>query len=300
LGIEEERFGMYTDDTNSTLALASSLVQKQCLDPEHIAKENAKFFYHEPRRGYSEHSQTTLEALHSNTISFMEAGDFLFEGGSWSNGSVMKIAPLGIAFRNATDDILQKAVKMALLSTHTHPEAVDSAWIQAKAVAVLAKTDIATFSPKDFLVTLTNCSSDDKVKRNLRVVASFLARELPNHSSTANSATSVPTTSITNSILNSVPEIGEYFQIRASDALACSLYAFLKYFDKPEQAIIEAVNMGGDTDTLGAITGALVGALHGAQWIPKIWYENLENGEFGRDYAISLAKNLSNLDQVKF
>jgi len=165
-------------------------------------------------------------------------------------------------------------------------------------VSVLSKVEnISSFSPKDFLGTLINCASDDKVKRNLRAVASFLAKELPNRfSDSSNSVPSVVTISITNSILNSVPEIGEFFQIRASDALACSLYAFLKYYDKPEYAIIEAVNMGGDTDTLGAITGALAGALHGTQWIPKIWYENLENGEFGRDYAISLGKKLATLD----
>ena len=40
-----------------------------------------------------------------------------------------------------------------------------------------------------------------------------------------------------------------------------------------EQALIDVVNRGGDTDTNGAITGALLGALHGSEGIPGEWRE---------------------------
>jgi len=54
--------------------------------------------------------------------------------------------------------------------------------------------------------------------------------------------------------------------------------------------------MGGDTDTVGSIAAAMIGALHGTLWIPKRWYNNCENEERGRDYAINLAKQLYHLD----
>lgn len=49
----EPRYGMYTDDTNSVLALATSLVQNQGLDP----KDCAEFYFSEPLRGYPDSTQ---------------------------------------------------------------------------------------------------------------------------------------------------------------------------------------------------------------------------------------------------
>jgi len=56
------------------------------------------------------------------------------------------------------------------------------------------------------------------------------------------------------------------------------------------------VGFGGDTDTIGAMAGALVGALHGSSWIPARWYNNIENGTHGRDEIVGLARRLAKLD----
>ena len=42
-----------------------------------------------------------------------------------------------------------------------------------------------------------------------------------------------------------------------------------------EQALISAVNLGGDADTVGAVTGALAGAKWGERAIPTRWLEPL-------------------------
>ena len=39
-----------------------------------------------------------------------------------------------------------------------------------------------------------------------------------------------------------------------------------------------------------------MGALHGSSWIPTRWFDNLENQEWGRDYLISVARRLAQLD----
>ena len=38
-----------------------------------------------------------------------------------------------------------------------------------------------------------------------------------------------------------------------------------------EDAVVKAVNLGEDTDTVGAITGSLAGALYGYEAIPERW-----------------------------
>ena len=50
--------------------------------------------------------------------------------------------------------------------------------------------------------------------------------------------------------------------------------------------------LGGDTDTIGAMTGAIAGALQGVEAIPAEWYEELENSAKGRDYVRTLAARL--------
>jgi poly(ADP-ribose) glycohydrolase ARH3 len=72
-------------------------------------------------------------------------------------------------------------------------------------------------------------------------------------------------------------------RIRASEAVAAALWAFLRYGQTPEECVIRAVNFGGDTDTIGAMAGALAGALHGTAWIPARWREMIENGKHGRE-----------------
>ena len=52
--------------------------------------------------------------------------------------------------------------------------------------------------------------------------------------------------------------------IRASEAVAATLRAVLRYWQTPEECLIRAVGFGGDTDTIAAMAGAIVGALHGA------------------------------------
>jgi ADP-ribosylglycohydrolase len=49
-------------------------------------------------------------------------------------------------------------------------------------------------------------------------------------------------------------------------------------------------------DSAGAMGSALAGALHGSSWIPARWYDNIENGEHGRDEMVELGWRLSKLD----
>lgn len=58
------------------------------------------------------------------------------------------------------------------------------------------------------------------------------------------------------------------------DSFKCALHAILTT-DNFEDALIKAVNMGGDADTIGAITGGLAGAYYGYDAIPMRWKEKL-------------------------
>lgn len=53
------------------------------------------------------------------------------------------------------------------------------------------------------------------------------------------------------------------------------LLILMRYAQDPVQAIIRAVNDTKDNDTVAAIVGAFVGALHGKEFLPELWVSNL-------------------------
>ncbi len=261
-------YGCYTDDTQMTLALATSLVERGRLDAENVSAKYAEFY--EPWRGYGGAAHRVMQALQYGA-DYRGTGRLQFPDGSFGNGGAMRIAPVGLVYRHAPPDVLHAAVADAILCTHVHPEGVDGAFIQAKAVAAAAKVSPAQFDPLQLITELQDACRTTIMLAKLEKVSRGLNNgedDVTVIASTGNG-------------------------IRASEAVAAAIWAFLRYGGAPEECIIRAVGFGGDTDTIGAMAGALVGALHGASWIPARWYNNSENGEHGRDEIESVARGLA-------
>jgi len=60
------------------------------------------------------------------------------------------------------------------------------------------------------------------------------------------------------------------------EALAIAIYCTAKYFDDFEKAMIASVNHGGDSDSTGAVTGNILGAVVGYDAIPQHFKDKLE------------------------
>ena len=58
------------------------------------------------------------------------------------------------------------------------------------------------------------------------------------------------------------------------DSMRCALWA-IDHGENFEETLVKAVNLGGDADTIGAITGGLLGALVGFEAIPERWINAL-------------------------
>jgi ADP-ribosyl-[dinitrogen reductase] hydrolase len=61
------------------------------------------------------------------------------------------------------------------------------------------------------------------------------------------------------------------------------IYILMRHGHNLEEAIIRAVNDTKDNDTIAAIVGAAVGALHGKKAIPKRWIRDLSSRTTDRD-----------------
>lgn len=264
--------GRYTDDTQMTLALAASLIEQGGVDAAHAAATYAAF--HEPSRGYGTVAHRVMQELQQGA-DYRETGRLQFPEGSFANGGAMRIAPVGLAYRHAPDDVLHRAVKEALLCTHVHPEAVDGAFIQAKAIAWAATSEPENLADRMALLrTLVASARTPIMQAKLQALEYGLEEQADD--------------------VAVIACVGN--GIRASEAVAAALWFFLRYGDTPEECVVRAVNFGGDADTVGAMAGALAGALHGTAWIPSRWYDSMENGPHGRDEIITLARKLARLD----
>jgi poly(ADP-ribose) glycohydrolase ARH3 len=275
--------GVFTDDTEMTLALAVSLIECGTLDPKHCATTYARFFGAEPRRGYGPAVSKVLAMLQAGS-DYRKTGRAVYPEGSFANGGAMRIAPVGLAFRNAADTVLRQAVEMALLCTHVHPDAVDGAFVQAKAVSELARCgDPAGFDVARFLSSLQSMAESALLREKLGILLRAGLQDWQDEEVL--------------SAVRSPNEYGEQFQIHAAEAVACALWAFACSPYEPEECLIRAVCLGGDTDTVGAMAGALAGALHGSSWMPCRWFDQMENAPgVGRDYLIDVARQLAKLD----
>ena len=75
------------------------------------------------------------------------------------------------------------------------------------------------------------------------------------------------------------------------DTLEAAMWCIMTTNDY-KSAVLRAVNLGGDTDTIAAVTGALAGALYGVEGIPKDWLEALVGRGMIEDMCGEFAKNL--------
>jgi len=77
------------------------------------------------------------------------------------------------------------------------------------------------------------------------------------------------------------------------DTLEASLWCLLNS-SSYAQAVLKAVNLGGDTDTTAAVTGGLAGIYYGVENIPFEWIEQIARQEDIMDLATRLAASVSN------
>jgi ADP-ribosylglycohydrolase len=71
--------------------------------------------------------------------------------------------------------------------------------------------------------------------------------------------------------------------------VAFATFVFLRYGDDPQFALAEAISAGGDTDSIAAIVGGWLGALHGESGLPADLIARIHDGPFGPIHLRALA-----------
>ena len=90
--------------------------------------------------------------------------------------------------------------------------------------------------------------------------------------------------------------------IKATDAVSAAIYAFLycladrqpqelSQYNKVQQVIFYSISLGGDTDTIATMAGAIAGAYYGHEMVPDYWLDQFEGKKVAEDLAQKLYKS---------
>jgi len=265
LNIEEFSLdGRWTDDTHMMIGVAESLIANKGFNGEHMTWTFIKNWEKEPWRGYGPGPPKVFRMIKSG-VAWNEAAKQLYGGmGSFGNGAAMRVAPIGLLYYDDTEKLREVAYKSAEI-THTHALGKEGAAIQAYAVALAVQTERDNLNPEEFLEKIANFTENSVYRKKLEKARLLLKKD--------NKKEVIKMLGNTVEAFNSVPT---------------AIYCFAKNHQSYAKAVLYAVSLGGDTDTLGAMTGAIAGAYHGIENIPNIWIKKLEN----KEHINMLAKEL--------
>lgn len=235
------RPGEWTDDTSMALALGESLLACNRLDEQDLM---IRFVSWMEEGAYSsigrcfDIGNTVSTALRR----FQQTGDPIAgtsDPMSAGNGSLMRLAPVAIRYWNDPAARADAAARQSY-ATHAAPEAVDA----CIAFADMAADAIAGQTRSEVLRNRTNQQWSGAISE----IAAGSWRGKPRNG------------------------------IRSSGYVAHSLEAAIWCVGRTgsfAEAVLLAANLGGDADTVAAITGQLAGALYGVSSIPRNWLERL-------------------------
>ena len=250
--------GTITDDTEQALCIARSLAEQREFDPADVAERFVAWY----DSGPFDIGRMTMRSLdrltHGDT--WEEAGQYVWErsreGQNAGNGSVMRCPPLAVPY--ATDrDRLAEVSRQSSRITHADPRCTVGCAVLNLTVAGLLE-DAAT--PLRDALAHVGADAPDKLGSALRPIAR---------------GDSPDTLETSGYVVHSL-------QTALHDGLLAG---------SAEEAIVTAVNRGGDTDTIGAIAGAVAGARFGASQLPDRWLRAIDE----TDELDALARRLRTL-----
>lgn len=261
--------GSWSDDTSLNLALIDSINNKKDIDLYDIGQkfiewgENGKYT---PTGKMFGIGRTTLKA-----IARLERGDIKPEecGGNTEsengNGSLMRILPIAYYCfsKKYEDEEIYSIVRKVSSLTHAHEISIMGCYIYVKfALELLNGNDIKK-AYKNIKKLKYQYFSDYCKKIYSRIIDINIAKL----------------------DLNDIRSSGYVV-----DTLEATIWTLLKT-KSFNQAIIGSINLGGDSDTIGACTGGLAGIYYGLDNINNTWKMEL----LKYDYITNLCNEFNNI-----
>lgn len=256
--------GEWTDDTSMALCLAESLVETGGFDPLDQMRRYLRWYRqgHFSVKGYCfDIGGTTRAALER----FERTGDPMagaLDPRSAGNGSIMRLAPVPVAFAHDPDAAVRLAGESSR-TTHGTRTCVDACrYLGGLIVGALRGVSKQALLAPRFTPAPGSWDEAPLVPEVDEVASGSFLRKRP-------------------------PEIrGTGYVV---ESLEAALWAFATT-DTFQDGALAAVNLGDDADSTGAVYGQVAGAYYGKDAIPRSWRDMLATGDVIDGFARSLAR----------
>ncbi len=244
--------GMISDDTEHTCMVAQALLASEG-EPDAFARSLAWKL-----RWWLLGLPAGLGSATARSILKLWMGFPPHRSGVWSagNGPAMRSAILGL-YAGDDDDLLLRLVHASTVLTHSDPAAEHGALAVALAARYGAVQGAKGIRVAEFLAQTERYLKDAPLMHLLNKVVEHLHR---GDDVSAYAATLGLRGGVSGYINHTVP---------------VALYCWLRWPGDFRAAVESAVLLGGDTDTTGAIAGAIMGAMLGVEGIPAEWLNGL-------------------------
>ncbi|BAQ60862.1 dinitrogenase reductase activating glycohydrolase [Geminocystis sp. NIES-3708] len=265
-------YGMISDDTEHTIFISQCLLA--CGDSEEVFLKRfswcLKLWLLSLPAGVG---LGTLKSIIKLWLGFSPYNSGVYSAG---NGAAMRSSVLGAYFADNLPK-LDIFIRLSTRITHSDPRAL----IGAKAIAYI----IAWIVRED----LKQCPDIDELELILRLVEDKEAEWL----------------NLTDQLIYSLKQsssVAEFAQLIGQEkgisgyvykTVPIAIYAWYSHFDNFRDALESVFNCGGDTDTTGAITGALCGVTMGESAIPKQWQKKILDFPRNTRLLIKIADRLT-------
>ena len=252
-GTHHQLAGTWSDDSAMSFLLVEQLIEGY--DIEELAKKFCQWYqynYWTPHGHIFDMGVATRNAMDkiAKGVSALESGEC--NDYSNGNGSLMRILPLAIYLQNKPIDQRFCITKEVSGITHSHIRSV-----------------IGCFFAVEFVIQLLK----EKDKCDAYYEAQNVVRDYLHLINIKSSEIELYNRILFDDI-SRIPEQDIYSSGYVLHTLEASLWAFLTT-DNFKDAILKAVNLGDDADTIGSITGGMAGLFYGFEQIPEEWVNQL-------------------------
>jgi ADP-ribosyl-[dinitrogen reductase] hydrolase len=246
--------GYWTDDTSMALCLAETLLSKGNYDPVDFGDRLVRWVdegYNSSLPKCFDIGQTTLRAIGAYR---RHGHDDCGITGEWAggNGSIMRLAPVPIFYQEFSEFAEQVSVTQGIL-THNHEVPNDGCRLLSKIII----EGIRTGDKHAALSSVETLQVADKILH----------------------------------VKNREYEEKDRNRIKSDGYVVSTLEAAMWSVwktDNFKDALLLAVNLGDDADTVGAVAGQIAGAIYGIEEIPKEWVSDLTQSPRILEYSQKL------------
>jgi ADP-ribosyl-[dinitrogen reductase] hydrolase len=256
-GTHHQPAGTWSDDSSMSFLLVEQLIKGY--DVEGLGKQFCQWYqynYWTPHGEIFDMGVATRNALDkvAKGVSALQSGEC--DDYSNGNGSLMRILPLAIYLQDKPIDQRFCITKEVSGITHSHIRSV-----------------IGCFFVIEFMIQLlAGKDKCDAYSEAQNIVRDYL------HLIDVKSSEIELYNRILFDDISRIPEQDIYSSGYVLHTLEASLWAFLTT-ENFKDAVLKAVNLGDDADTIGAITGGMAGLFYGFEQIPEEWINQLARRE---------------------